>query len=67
MYICWLSTAIVLVKNDVLLQFPSEKVLELGFPNAFNKGLVKCGKIVSCVMLNSKKTWEMTRNLGAHP
>ena len=62
-----MSTAIVLVKNDVLLQVPTEKVLELGFPNAFNKSLIKCGKIVYCVMRNSKKTWEMTRNLGAHP
>ena len=59
----WVSTAVVPVKNDVLLLVPAEKVLELGFPNAFNESR----KIVSCVMQNSEKIWEMTRNLGAHP
>ena len=63
----WVSTGVVPVKNDVLLLVPAGKVLELGFPNAFNERLIKCRKIVSCVMQNSEKIWEMTRNLGAHP
>ena len=33
--ICWVSTAVVLVKNDVLLLVPIGKVLELGFPKCF--------------------------------
>ena len=33
--ICWVSTAVILVKNDVLLLMPRGTVLELGFPNFF--------------------------------
>ena len=33
--ICWVSTAVVLVKNDVLLLVPTVKVLQLGFPKSF--------------------------------
>ena len=33
--ICWVSTGVVLVKNDVLLLVPIGKVLELGFPKCF--------------------------------
>ena len=51
---CWVSTAVLIVKNDVFLLVPTE-VLELGFSNAFNKSLIKCGKIVSCLMQYSKK------------
>ena len=54
--ICGVSTAVVLVKNDVLLLVPIGIVLELGFPKFFfNKSLIKCGKIVSCLMHYSKK------------
>ena len=62
-----MSSAVVLVKSNVLLLVLTGKVIELGFPNAFNKSLIKCGKIVFCLMQYSKKIWEMTRNLGAHP
>ena len=31
----WVSTAVVLVKNDVLFLVPTGKVLELGFPKCF--------------------------------
>ena len=49
--ICWVSTAVVLVKNDALLLVPTGIVLELGFPQCFfNKSLIKCKKIVSHVM-----------------
>ena len=63
LYICWVFTAFA---KNVFLLVPT-KVLELGFPNALNKSLMKCGKIVSCVIQYSKKIWEVTRNLGAHP
>ena len=53
----------VLVKNDVLLLVPTGNVLELGFPNAFNKRLTNCGKIVSCLRKYSNKLCQMTRNL----
>ena len=33
--ICWVSTAVALVKNDVLLLVPTGKVLELSFPKNF--------------------------------
>ena len=56
--ICWVSTAVVLVKNDVLLVVPTGIVLELDFPSSFNKSLIKCGKIVSCLMRYSKKYGE---------
>ena len=46
---------------------PYAKFQNLVFPNAFNKVLIKCGKIVSCLMQYSKKIWEMTKNLGADP
>ena len=51
----------------VLLLVPTGKALELGFPKAFNKSLIKCGKIVSCLMQYSRKIWEMNRNVSAHP
>ena len=41
---CRVSTAVLLIKNDILLLVPTWKVLEL-----------KCGKIVSCLMQYSKK------------
>ena len=44
-----LSTA-VLLNNNILFLVRTGKVLELAFPNAFNKNLGKCGKIVSCQM-----------------
>ena len=54
--ICWVPTAVVLAKNDVLLLVPTGEVLELGFPKCFfNKSLIKWGKIVSCLMQYSKK------------
>ena len=56
--ICWVSTAVVLVKDDVLFLVSTEKVFELAFPKCFfNKSLIKCGKIVSCRknMENDKK------------
>ena len=47
--ICWVSTAAVLVKNDVLFLVPTGRVLKLGFTECFfKKSLIKCGKIVSC-------------------
>ena len=33
--IFWVFTAVVLVKKDVLVLVPTEKVLELGFPKSF--------------------------------
>ena len=58
---CWLSTAVALVKNDVLLLLPTGKVLELGFPKYFfNKSLIECGKIVSCLM-------RYLKNMGNDP
>ena len=33
--ICWVSTAVVLVKNDVLLLVPTGNVLAFGFPKYF--------------------------------
>ena len=33
--ICWVFTAVVLVKNDVLLLVPTGKVLEIGFSKCF--------------------------------
>ena len=47
----------------------SRKNFKLGFSECFFffKTLVKCEKIVSCLMQYSKKIWEMIRNLGAHP
>ena len=32
---CWVSTAVVLLKNYVLLLMPTKKVLEFGFPKSF--------------------------------
>ena len=67
--ISWVPTAVVLAKNDVLILVSAGKVSNLVFRNVFFflKTLVKCEKIVSCLMQQSKKIWEMTRNLGAHP
>ena len=45
LYYLHLLGAVALVKN-VLLLVPRGKVLGLDFPNAFNKSLIKCGKIV---------------------
>ena len=41
--ICLVSTAVLLDEDDALLLLSTEKVLELGFLNAFNKSLIKCG------------------------
>ena len=30
--VCWVSTTVALVKNDVLFLVPTGKILELGFP-----------------------------------
>ena len=60
--ICWMSTAVVLVKN-VLFVVPTEKVLKLGFPECF---LIKAWLSVERLFL-FEKIWEMTKNLGAHP
>ena len=55
--ICWVSTGVVLIKNDVLLLVPTGEGLELDFtnPNTFNQRLIKCGKIVSCLIKCSEK------------
>ena len=50
--ICWMATAIILFQN-VLFLAPTRKALVP--PYAFNKSLIKCGKIVSCLMQYSKK------------
>ena len=50
--ICWMATAIVLFQN-VLFLAPVVKALVP--PYAFNKSLIKCGKIDSCLMQYSKK------------
>ena len=42
-HICWVSTAVALIKSEVLLLVPTGKVIELGFQNAFDKSLIKCG------------------------
>ena len=50
--ICWVSTAVVLVKNNVLLVVPKG----IGFPKfVFKKSLIKCGKFYSCLMKYSEK------------
>ena len=41
--ICLVSIAVLLDKDDALLLVSKGKVLELGFLNAFNKSLIKCG------------------------
>ena len=61
--ICWVSTAVVLVKNDVLFVVPTGKVLELGFPECY---LIKAWLSVER-LFPFEKIWEMTKNLGAHP
>ena len=61
--ICWVSTAIVLVKNDASLLVLLAKVLELGFPKCF---LIKAWLSVKR-LFPAKNIWKMTRNLGAHP
>ena len=60
--ICWVSAAVVLVKN-VLFLVPTGKVLELGFPKCF---LIKDWFSVER-LFPVEKIWEMTKNLGAHP
>ena len=48
---CWMSTAVVLVKNDILLIVATGMVLELDFLKWFLiKAYIKCVKIVSCPM-----------------
>ena len=61
--IYWVSTAVVLVKNDVLFLVPTGKVLELGFLIC---NLMKAWLSVER-LLPVKRIWEMTKNLGAHP
>ena len=61
--ICWVSTAVVLVKNDVLFVVPTGKVLELGFPECF---LIRAWLSVDG-FFPFKKIWETTKNLGTHP
>ena len=61
--ICWVSTAIVLVENDVLFIVPTGKALELGFPECF---LIKAWLSVER-LFPFEKIWETTKNLGAHP
>ena len=53
---CWVSTAVVLLKN-VLLLVCTRKVLELGFLCFFDKILIKYEKIVACLMQYSKSIW----------
>ena len=61
--ICWVSTAVVLVTNDVLFVVPTGKNLELGFPKCFLiKGWLSVERLFSF-----EKIWEMTKHLGAHP
>ena len=60
--ICWVSTAVVLVKN-VLFVMPTGKVLEVGFPKCF---LIKAWLSVER-LFPVEKIWEMTKKLGAHP
>ena len=61
--ICWVSTAVVLVKNDVLFLVPTGRVLKLGFPEFF---LIKAWLSVER-LFPVKRIREMTKNLGAHP
>ena len=61
--IWWMSTAV--VKNVLFLEI-TVKDLEQVFPNHFNKMLIKCGKIVSCLMQIVEKIWEVSRNVGAY-
>ena len=50
--IWWVFTAVVLVKNDVLILMPKGKVLEFLFSIFFlNKSLIKCEKTVSNAIL----------------
>ena len=53
--ICRMLNAVVLVKNDVLLLVSKWNVLNLIFSNPFNKSLIKCGKIVFCLMQSPQK------------
>ena len=63
--ICWVSTAVVRVKNDVLFLMPTGKVLKLGFPECF---LIKAWLSVERLFpVKKKKIMEMTKNLGARP
>ena len=52
--IYWMSIEVLLVRN-VLLLVPTGKTLEVGFPNCFNKSLIKVGQIVSFLIQYSKK------------
>ena len=63
--ICRMLNAVALVKNDVLLLVSKWNVLNLIFSNPFNKSLIKCGKIVFCLMQSPPKygKWPET---GAH-
>ena len=53
--IFWVSAAIVLVKMMFCFYSPQEYFQNLVFPNAFNRSLIKCGKIVSYLMQYLKK------------
>ena len=61
--ICWVFTAVVLVKNDVLFVVSTRKVLELGFPEFV---LIKAWLSVER-LFPVEKIWDMTKNVGAHP
>ena len=52
--IYWMSIEVLLVRN-VLLLVPTGKTLEVGFPECFNKSLIKVGQIVSLLIQYTKK------------
>ena len=60
--ICWVSAAVVLVKN-VLLLVPTGKVREFDFPKYF---LIKARWSVE-KFLHVEKLWDTARHLGAYP
>ena len=59
---CWMSTAVLLIKN-VLLLVPTGKILELDFPQ-----MLLINPWLSVERCNNiEKIWEMTRILGVYP
>ena len=66
--ICWVSTAVVPVKNNVLLLAHRKSLRTCFFQMLFNKSLIKCEKIVSWLMQYSKKygKWPETWVLILH-
>ena len=57
--ICGVSTAVVLVKNDVCSSAHNKISFRTWFSQIFiNKSLIKCEKFVSCLMQYSKKYWK---------